>query len=106
LEAAPREACLLAQQAAEKVLKAVLIFLQIEFPKTHNLDLLRNLMPPDWAVKTNPADLADLTAWAVEGRYPGDWPEATAEDARRALEQARTVVQAAEDELARVAKGS
>lgn len=27
-------------------------------------------------------DLADLTVWAVEARYPGDWPEATREDAR------------------------
>lgn len=44
-KAAPRQACLLAQQAAEKALKAVLIFESVEFPKTHDLDALRNLVP-------------------------------------------------------------
>ncbi len=39
------------QQAAEKALKAVLIFLQIDFPHRHNLDALRNLIPDDWDLK-------------------------------------------------------
>ena len=39
----PRQACWHAQQAAEKALKAVLIFLQIDFPRTHDLNVLRNL---------------------------------------------------------------
>ena len=44
----PRQACWFAQQAAEKALKAVLIFLQIDFPRTHDLNLLRNLVPNSW----------------------------------------------------------
>ncbi len=36
-------------------------------------------------------DLAELTEWAVEARYPGDWPEASPDDARRAVEEARAV---------------
>jgi hypothetical protein len=36
---------------------------------------------------------ADLTQWAVEARYPGDWPDATEEDARFAVQQARAVWQ-------------
>ena len=69
-----RQACWLAEQAAEKTLKAVLVFLQIDFPKSHDLDLLRQLLPDVWEIKWNPPDLSELTEWAVEARHPGDWP--------------------------------
>ena len=87
----PRHICWLAQQAAEKALKAILVFLALDFPRRHDLDALRNLVPNDWQVKTEHADLATLTEWAVEARYPGDWPDATEADARAAVEQARAV---------------
>jgi HEPN domain-containing protein len=87
----PRHACWLAQQAAEKALKAILVFLQTDFPRHHDLDALRNLVPSGWRVKEAHTDLADLTEWAVEARYPGDWPEASEEDARGAVEKARAV---------------
>ena len=87
----PRHICWLAQQAAEKALKAVLIFLEVEFPWRHDLDALRNLIPTDWEVKEKHPDLAELTEWAVEARYPGDWPDATEADARLATAQARAV---------------
>jgi len=64
----PRHVGWLAQQAAEKALKAVLIFLQIDFPRTHDLDALRNLVPDDWRLKAEYPDLAELTEWAVEAR--------------------------------------
>ncbi len=41
----PQQICFLSQQAAEKSLKAVLIFRQIEFPFRHDLELLRTLLP-------------------------------------------------------------
>lgn len=44
----PQQICFLSQQAAEKSLKAVLIFLQIEFPCRHDLELLRTLVPEGW----------------------------------------------------------
>ena len=87
----PRHICWLAQQAAEKALKAVLIFLEVEFPWRHDLDALRNLIPTDWEVKEKHPDLAEITEWAVEARYPGDWPDATEADARLAAAQARAV---------------
>jgi HEPN domain-containing protein len=90
-EMVPRHACWLAQQAAEKALKAVLVFLQIDFPRRHDLDALRNLMPAGWQLKEELPDLADLTEWAVEARYPGDWPDATESDARFAVQQAWAV---------------
>jgi HEPN domain-containing protein len=41
----PRHVCWLAQQAAEKALKAVLIFEQLDYPRRHDLDLLFVLTP-------------------------------------------------------------
>jgi HEPN domain-containing protein len=88
---APRHICWLAQQAAEKAIKAILVFLEIDFPWRHDLDALRNLIPAGWQVKDEHPDLAGLTEWAVEARSPGDWPEATEADARSAAGQARAV---------------
>jgi HEPN domain-containing protein len=80
-----------AQQAAEKALKAVLVFLQVEFPKTYDLDGLRNLIPSGWEVKPDHPALKGLTDWVFKGRYPGDWPEPTVADAQGATRQARAV---------------
>jgi HEPN domain-containing protein len=87
----PRHVCWLAQQAAEKALKAALVSEEIHFPFRHDLDALRNLLPDGWDTKRECADLAELTEWAVEARYPGDWPDATLDDARRAARQGRQV---------------
>ena len=98
---APRHVCWLAQQAAEKALKAVLVFLQIDFPRRHDLDALRQLIPDGWHLKDELPELATLTEWAVEARYPGDWPDATAADALAAVQQARAVWQSVCTDLAR-----
>ena len=75
-----------AQQAVEKFLKAVLVWHQVEFPKTHDIGRLMDL------VKTVDSGLADsvreasaLTPYAVEARYPSDLPEPTLAEAREAL---------------------
>ncbi len=88
---APRHACWLAQQAAEKALKAALILEGMEFPFTHDLDALRNFLPHGWPVRDTHADLAELTEWAAEARYPGDRPDPTSADAVRAESEARSV---------------
>jgi len=85
------DVCWLAQQSAEKALKAVLVFLQVDFPRSHDLDALRNLIPDGWRLKVDHPDLASLTEWVVEARYPGDWPDAVEADARSAARQARAI---------------
>ena len=87
----PRHVCWLAQQAAEKALKAALVLEGIDFPFSHDLDALRNLLPYGWPVRADHPDLAELTEWAVETRYPGEWPETTEAEATRAESQARAV---------------
>jgi HEPN domain-containing protein len=89
----PRQICWLSQQCVEKALKAVLVLLQIDFPRTHDLDVLLNLIPEDWTVKAEHSSLAELSEWAVEARYPGNWPEASDTDAEAALAQATRVYQ-------------
>ena len=98
---ASRHVCWLSQQAAEKALKAALVLEGTEFPFTHDLDALRNRLPEDWQVRTTHADLAELTQWAVETRYPGDWPEATEPDAIRSEAEARAVHNSVETEFTR-----
>ena len=83
-----RHVCFLSQQSAEKALKSALVLEGIDFPYRHDLDALRNLLPDTWPVRRTHPDLAQLTEWAVEARYPGDWQEATATDAERAVSQA------------------
>ena len=95
----PRHICFLAQQSAEKSLKAVLIFEQMTFPFRHDLDELRNLIPQGWAVGQCSVDLAELTEWAVEARYPTDDDDPNFEDAQRAVEQARSVYLLAKGDL-------
>lgn len=95
----PRASCFHAQQAAEKTIKGSLIFLQTDFPRTHNLQLLVNLLPEGWGLSEEPSRLSSLSDWAVESRYPGDTPEATQEDAKAAVEQAREVLQTALEDL-------
>ena len=60
---APRHACWLSQQAAEKALKAALMLEEVDFAFTHDLDALRNLLPDGWSVRDTHADLAELTEW-------------------------------------------
>ena len=86
-----RHVCWLAQQSAEKALKAALVLEGVAFPFTHDLDALRNRLPENWPVRTTHSDLAELTQWAVETRYPGGWPEVTGEDAVRAESEAATL---------------
>lgn len=87
---AVRHVCWLSQQAAEKAIKAALTLDEVTFPFTHDLDALRSLLPAAWAARTTPVDLAELTEWGVESRYPGEWPEPTVSDAAQACAEART----------------
>lgn len=75
-----------AQQAAEKYIKGYLTWEQVEFPKTHDIERLLELVASrDQVLAENLGEAAALTPYAVEYRYPGDYPPVTTEDARQAV---------------------
>jgi HEPN domain-containing protein len=80
------------QQAAEKYLKALLTRHQIEFPKTHDLQVLLEFVDrvdPGRADAMREADW--LSPFGVKVRYPGDTPEMLPGDEQKALDLARRV---------------
>ncbi|TAK21793.1 MAG: HEPN domain-containing protein [Chloroflexota bacterium] len=89
-----RGACFHAQQSVEKTLKAALIWRGIEPSRTHDLPTLAGLVGSDLALPINESTLKRMTAWAVDGRYPGE-----AEPSRP---EAVTAINDARDTLARV----
>jgi HEPN domain-containing protein len=91
--------CFFAQQAAEKSLKAALIFLQVEFPFSHDLDLLKALLPEDWESRQLYPSLKELTVWAVASRYPSLMEDASRDDAELALQRAIAVFESVRRDL-------
>ncbi len=87
-----------AQQAAEKSLKALLVARQVEFPKTHDIERLLELVAlGDGPLAEALADAAELTPFGVEYRYPGEYAPVTAQTANACVSLARKV----HDEIAR-----
>jgi HEPN domain-containing protein len=83
-------ACFHAQQCAEKYLKARLVEADKDFPKTHDLSAILNLvlpLEPSW--ESLREDLERLTDLGVEVRYPGT--TADLEDANEAIRTAQHV---------------
>lgn len=88
--------CFHAQQAAEKTLKAVLIFLEIDFPRTHNIRTLLDLLPEGIDVPQEVEESAILTDYAVESRYPMSGEPVDDEEYQQVIGLAETVVSWAE----------
>ena len=85
-------ACFHAQQATEKALKALLVLYGIDFPRSHALERLLALIPADPASIFDGESVAELTPWAVAGRYPEDIPNPDAATTRRLIAAAKTVI--------------
>ena len=93
--------CFNAQQAAEKALKAICVHRGIDFPKTHSLVRLMDILESDELPIPEEIKVADiLTQYAVQARYP-TWDEAiTNDEYRDALKLAAAVLFWAEKILA------
>jgi len=86
----PDVICNQCQQCAEKYLKALLVRRRIDFPKTHDLVQLKNLVAQaDASVQLVEAPLAILNPYGVDVRYPG--LEATVNDAHDAIKAMKGV---------------
>jgi HEPN domain-containing protein len=86
-----------AQQCAEKYFKARLVYLSINFPKTHDIGEIVKLFPPGSNIPLSIAEQEKLTDYAWMGRYPGDQETVTrlqAEEAASLATKVRTAIRA------------
>ncbi len=75
-----------AQQAVEKALKALLVWHQVDFPKSHDLERLVELLDESGIpVERVLRQVTSLTLYAVDARYPGDLPEPTVAEVEQAV---------------------
>jgi HEPN domain-containing protein len=83
--------CFHAQQCAEKYFKGVLVFKEVDFPKTHDLRLLMQLVIEQIPLRLEYDTVLKLNRYPIETRYPGDWEPISRDEAREAVSVARTV---------------
>jgi HEPN domain-containing protein len=74
----------LAQQAAEKALKAAILLEHAPFEMTHDLTAVAAQLPADFPAPVDTADLAWLADLETSARYPDEGDTITGDDARRA----------------------
>lgn len=92
--------CFHAQQAAEKAIKAVLLSRGIDFPLTHDIqELLDIIEEGGFVLSLDILDSSSLTPYAVEARYPDYWRKITQKETEEAIELAENVVRWAQDEI-------
>ncbi|MBI5632261.1 MAG: HEPN domain-containing protein [Nitrospirae bacterium] len=85
--------CFHAEQCAEKYLKGLLTYHQIEFPKTHSIEtiagLCKQVIP---TIESELEDIEILSSYGVEVRYPDEvYYDIPKEDAAEAIELAKKV---------------
>lgn len=92
--------CFHAQQSAEKAFKAILLFCKVDFPLTHDLEELMNILSDAGVLL--PSEIMDagiLTPYAVETRYPGYFGEITGHDVDEAINIAEKIIAWAEERI-------
>lgn len=97
----PRIVANLAQQAAEKAIKAALVLDGVDPPRVHDLDDLRNRLGSRWRVKRRFPDLARLSRYAAESRYPDEIDPVTPIQSATAVRQAVAIVRSIREDFAR-----
>ncbi len=65
--------CFEFQQAAEKALKALLIYYGEEVPYTHSFVVILDKLKKHIEIPEKIKEVTDLTDYAVQCRYPGDY---------------------------------
>lgn len=91
--------CFEAQQATEKSLKALLIFLTGDFPKVHSIGLLLQRIEEHIPVSDAIKEAVDLTDYAVQFRYPGDYAPVSKEEYQQAVELAARTLEWVEQQI-------
>jgi HEPN domain-containing protein len=91
--------CFEAQQAAEKALKALLIYKSGEYPRTHAFTLLLTRLETYLTVPSTVREVIELSDYAVQIRYPGNYYPVSEEEYQRAVKLAARVVRWVEQQI-------
>lgn len=97
----PRHVASLAQQSAEKALKALVVLAGGSPPKTHDLEHLRSMLPDRSRARHRPADLDRLSTYGVRARYPDNVDPVMPIHSALAVRQAIAVLRVAGEEFER-----
>lgn len=87
--------CFDAQQAAEKALKSILAFYDVDIPRTHSIGYLIKLISESCRIPIPDSikGAVILSDYAVTVRYPGDWEPVEEAEYTQAVLMAREVYQ-------------
>ena len=92
--------CFDCQQTVEKSIKALLVHLNVEYEKIHSIaKLLKQAEGAGIAVPDEIKETAELTVYAVDTRYPGDYDPVTEDEYKLALAMAEEVIRWVEKEI-------
>jgi len=84
--------CFDSEQAVEKSLKALLVSIDVSFPRTHSIGHLIELIEAhNVKIPDDIKDSISLTDYAVQTRYPGDFEPVDEQEYQEALEIATKV---------------
>ena len=91
--------CFQSQQAAEKALKGLLIYYGVEPEFTHNIEILLNKLKAFADIPENIKEAVQLTIYAVQTRYPGEYDEITKEEYEKSVKMAKDCLNWIENKL-------
>jgi len=91
--------CYQVQQAVEKALKGLLIFYGVEPEFTHNIELLINGLKKFTDIPEKVNEATQLTNYAVQTRYPGEYDEITKEEYDKAVKIAKDCLDWVENKI-------
>ena len=91
--------CFQSQQAAEKALKGLLIYYGVEPEFTHNIGLLLKVLEGFTDIPETIKEAAQLTNYAVQTRYPGEYDEITKEEYEESIQIAKACLEWTEHKI-------
>ncbi|MDP3697149.1 MAG: HEPN domain-containing protein [Candidatus Taylorbacteria bacterium] len=90
-------ACFHFQQMAEKLLKGFLVYYDKEPPRTHDLVELETIIKDiEPNIENYKKEIDLLNSYYIETRYPGDFPEIVADEAKQAFDASKRLKEFAE----------
>ncbi len=82
--------CFHCQQAAEKYLKAYIIYLRLHYEKVHDLKYLLNVIGKKRDVPKKLKKYADLlNEYTIDSRYPDYWHDPTLDETKECIKAAQ-----------------